>query len=890
MHRKRMLSAAIAASLIFATQAWAQDTSQNTSQTDRNSQKPSATAPAVPAPKQAQTLSTVTVSGYRASLEKALDIKRDADSIVDAITAEDVGKFPDNNVAESLSHLPGITVDRTFGEGERVSILGTDPALNRLLLNGQTLASTNWAGDPDNPDSRSFDYTMLSPEIIGTAEVYKTPQARIDEGSIGGTVIVNTRRPLDLKANTLTGTVSYGYNSNAERGKPNASVLYSWKNSDNTFGVLGSLMHDDRIVDRYGTEIFGYQQFNDPTDSNAQPGGNHYFSPSLVSPNAHGAYPTSANTAWFQQERKRNGVETGIQWKPNKRFELNLTGLYSEDNLSNYNQSRYAYWGDNAPDATAIGPDNGLATSGSYNGNAPTHLDGYYRNSKIKTGSVNLRADWYGDGWQASGQVGYTTSQGGSQGIYLMSFKTLAPYNWAIDGHGPLVNYSVPGTDASAANLDATGLNFAPSYDRERYAQFDFSHDLDLGPFTQIQAGIKATNHANGQNDYNASLPSVQDPDPADQLTLAQFAGGNTPGNFLSGLPSTQTMRDWTTISSGALQSYINSLPGAHDLALVQSGSYSIRENTRAAYVQGNFSGDRYRGNIGVRYVHTSDAVDGYTYMGNGAYAPLSNVHSYSDWLPSFNFAYNLTDDLMLRLAAAKVIARPRFQNMTPYVATQDISLTANAGNPDLQPYRSNNYDASLEWYFNPKSVVSAEFFYRDISQYILSETVLAPYYNFTLHKTSVYLTTMPVNASDAQVRGLSLTYQGDIGAGFGVDANYTFSDAVTSNNYNLPYNSRNSYNITPYYEQGPWSIRVNLGWRSAYFTQIGSIGAKQMADAYTELDTSISYQINDHLDLSLTADNLLNETYYAYDNTPDMPLNTYKNGRTYMMSLHFKL
>ncbi len=109
-----------------------------------------------------------------------------------------MGKFPDRNVAESQSHLPGISVDRNFGEGDKVSILGTDPALNRLLLNSQTLASTNWTSDPNNPDSRSFDYSLLTSEIIGNAQVYKTPQANIDEGSIGGTVVVNTRRPLDL--------------------------------------------------------------------------------------------------------------------------------------------------------------------------------------------------------------------------------------------------------------------------------------------------------------------------------------------------------------------------------------------------------------------------------------------------------------------------------------------------------------------------------------------------------------------------------------------------------------------------------------------------------------------------------------------------------------------
>ncbi|WP_164678578.1 TonB-dependent receptor plug domain-containing protein, partial [Xanthomonas citri] len=136
-------------------------------------------------------LDTITVTGYRASLEKSQAVKRSANSIVDAISAEDIGKFPDTNAAESLAHLPGISVDRQFGEGEKVSINGTDPALNRVLLNGQTIASGDWGGNPTDTSGRTFNYTLLSPEIIGLMEVYKTPEARIDEGSIGGTVIVH---------------------------------------------------------------------------------------------------------------------------------------------------------------------------------------------------------------------------------------------------------------------------------------------------------------------------------------------------------------------------------------------------------------------------------------------------------------------------------------------------------------------------------------------------------------------------------------------------------------------------------------------------------------------------------------------------------------------------
>ncbi|WP_425493905.1 TonB-dependent receptor, partial [Dyella silvatica] len=486
----------IISTLFFVGTAIAQDAASNQASDSQKDSKPKTE-------KAVKDLATVSVSGIRASLQKSLDLKRNSDSIVEAITAEDVGKFPDRNVAESLSRLPGISVDRNFGEGDKVSILGTDPALNRLLLNGQTLASTNWTSDPNNPDGRSFDYSLLTSEIIGTAEVYKTPQARIDEGSIGGTVIINTRRPLDLKANTLTGTVSYGYNDRADKGKPNASVLYSWKNDASTFGVLGSLMHSDRIIHREGTEIFGYQRVNDPTDTDP----NHKFSPGVVSPTTNGIYPTAINTALFQQERKRDGVSAGLQWKPNQNFELNFTGLYVTEKFNNFNQSRYGDWSGSAPAANALNFNNGVATSGSYGAAAPTYLDGYERFSKVNTGTLQLRADWHGEGWNASSQIGYTNSSGGSEGIYNVQFKGLGGYNWNLAGPHPQINFNNNPADPSQMVINGAGFSYAPSYDRERYFEADFSHEVSLGPLNEIETGIKAANHFNGQTGYAALIP-----------------------------------------------------------------------------------------------------------------------------------------------------------------------------------------------------------------------------------------------------------------------------------------------------------------------------------------------------------------------------------------------
>ncbi|MHC1479736.1 TonB-dependent receptor [Frateuria aurantia] len=822
------------------------------------------------------------VSSYRASLDKAIDVKKNATSIVDAISAEDVGKFPDTNVAESLSHISGVTVDRQFGEGEKVSILGTDPALNRVLVNGETIASTSWGGDPNDPDSRSFNYTILPSQVIGLMEVYKTPQAKLDEGSIGGTVIVHTRHPLDMPSNTLTGSVSYGYNDRADKGKPNGSLLYSWHNQAKTLGFLVSATHDERVLRRDGIEVFGYDNI-----------GSASF-PAAVKGNKSGQFPTSVNTAIFQQDRDRNSVSTDLQWKPSERFDIDFTGIGLQESYNNFNQSRYAYWDSATSEAaaTALNVNKGVATSGSFGPGAITYLDGYSRYSTLTTGSANLKAAWHGDDWNLTLTGGYTKSTGGAQDIYGIEFMNYGGYSYDISKGKAVVNYNDSPTNPSTMTLSSTSKAHDPQYDRERYLQLDFDKDVSWGPFDQVLAGVKATNHAMGESDYSNTWSNSDE-----SLGLEDFYGGLTPSGFLNGITASQDMKSWATINQSSISSYINSLTNAYNLAAQYSGTYAIQERTRAAYVQGDFDGDNYRGNIGMRYVYTRDGTQGYSYDADAeAYSPVSYSNAYHRWLPSLNFAYDLREDVTLRVAASKVIARPRYSDLTPYSSMSDSTLTASTGNPYLKPYESMNYDASAEWYATPDSLLSAEYFHRSISNYILDETFEEAEYNQTAsaaaghNVSSIYEVTQPVNGGKARVDGMALAYQGNIGAGFGISANYTYSHASTDGSYSLPYNSKHSINFSPYYEKGKWLARISAGWRSAYFTQIGRLNGQQMTAAFTELDANVDYTINRHVTVGLSATNLLDETYYSYIGSEDKPYYIYKNGRTLMMTANFKL
>ena len=200
----------------------------------------------------------IVVTGYRGSLRNAINVKRNANAVVDVISAEDIGKFPDRNVAESLSHIPGVSIDRRFGEGEKVAILGTDPALNRMLLDGHALASADWGGNDNDPSSRTFNYSLLAPELVDRLEVYKSPEPRIEEGSLGGTVIVRTRRPLDLPANSIFASGGYSYNDRSDKGNVRASGLYSWRNAAETFGIMAAVTYDKQNLTRAGVEFFGY--------------------------------------------------------------------------------------------------------------------------------------------------------------------------------------------------------------------------------------------------------------------------------------------------------------------------------------------------------------------------------------------------------------------------------------------------------------------------------------------------------------------------------------------------------------------------------------------------------------------------------------------------------
>ena len=266
-------------------------------------------------------MTAVTVTGIRASQQSAVNVKRNATSIVDAVSAEDVGKLPDTDVGETLGRIPGVSVGRAFGQGASVSVRGSDPQMTYTTLNGQTVASTGWY-DQQAID-RSFNYSLLPSELIGGIEVYKSTQADITEGGIGGTVIVKTRKPLDMPAGTAFVSAKLGKGTVSTELNKDLSGLFSWKNDEKTFGVLVSGAVENGEYIRRGVE-------------------------------ADGRWSADVGPTTFVQDRKRQALNINLQAKPSQSLELGLNYMKLQLDANNSNSTHYIFQGNDAPNCTQV--------------------------------------------------------------------------------------------------------------------------------------------------------------------------------------------------------------------------------------------------------------------------------------------------------------------------------------------------------------------------------------------------------------------------------------------------------------------------------------------------------------------------------------------------------
>lgn len=882
--RKTLLSAAIVSCLAFSAHA------QQATQT-------------------ATDLDTVQVTGIRGSMEKSLDTKREANARVEVVTAEDVGKLPAHNVADTLQRLPGVNISSSsadeggFDEADRVSLRGTSPSLTQTLINGHTVGSADWfVLSQGNNVGRSISYSLLPSELVSSVEVNKSSQAKLQDGGTTGTVNIITRKPLEFsKQFTAEGSIGAVRSDQAKSNDPQLSALFNYKNDEGTFGVMLQAFSQKRELRREAQEIpggFFTIEANDPVAKT---------NPDLLGVQV----PGLLGSTLFEQTRKRTGGLVSLQFKPTDDLSFVLSGFSSKLKANNYNRN-FMMFGNSfgksqAPDPGYVVKD-GVLTQASYKGMPDTNYAVYdmiYRESTAKTNYITLDADWQvSENLTAKFQAGTTKGTGETPRQYIAELLTAkgGGASWTTHGNGSPVDWNVGGdiSPAGASWGGTWGNQQVTAIDKEKWANVDFSQYFNTGVLSSIDFGARYADHTREAKSPEGATPgNIWDalrgsPTANYPGGFAGDIGGNFPRNIWYYTPA--ALRNAVTNNSEWLSG--NDGPdGRHNYG----AEWKVTEKNFAAYVQGNFSGDRWSGNVGLRYVNIKQDIDTYaTAMGStvpdvkslfGAWTREAFENKHNRVLPSANFKYDLRDDLVLRLAASQTQTLPDYSALGASSYGSDLNRKGGGGNPKLKPVISTNFDANLEWYFMPRGMLSVGAYSMRLKDYVAFSTEKQMLFSELTNQLEEYDISRPKNA-DGKVRGIEVAYEQPIGEYFGVNANYTYADGSTEHTWadgtdNLLGTSKNTYNVGAYFENDTFGARVSYTRRSSFL--IGLSGANPYyQDDFGTLSASLSYKATDWLSISFDALNLNNPTYKYYQ-TAAIPTSFYSNGRQYYLNFRFK-
>ncbi len=877
----------------------------------------------------------IEVIGYRDSLRKNLSIKRESDTIVDAVSAEDIGQFPDINVADALQRITGVQVekDERDGEGARVSIRGTAPHLNLALLNNQQIASATASNRRTELRDRSFNYYLLPTEIVDTLEVYKSPEANIDEGSVGGTVIVRTRRPLDADANSGAVSARYFNFDNAGENKPHVSGLYSWKNDAETFGFNLAYVHRDSAT---------------LMDSKRNTAG--YFRPTdYDSDGVNERIPVRIGANRYTADYSLDTPFVTLQFAPNDDLDVTFTALNSVTERES--QGIYSFGFSSLAAALSLADiraNNLVAISDGtvVSGNIPacctafnsrsnlqgaTYDTGFYRD-EVETTAFDMEATLERDAYRVTVQAGHSYADGLAIDK-AAQFAALSGIAFDLTS-GVMESTLDAGLSPDDYEFFYSHINTIRNDSDSTFLQADTEITVNSDFFSSIEAGVK-------YREYSKAASRVKR-DFVEEGTLAQFAGAGIT-EFKVGAVPTQL---WG-FDVEAFQRWQNGIP---EVAGTGNSSWNdpndrfqVEEEVTAAYVKGNFETENFRGNLGLRAVSTSTTSGARQYGGanfsaerRGAVQDVAIENDYTDILPSLNLNYVGFDDVILRFAAAKVLARPNYVSIAPFETLNCGSrgCTGFEGNPELEPFRSNQYDLSAEWYIDDSSLLAFVLFHKDIDSYIDIESFTATRDYRTLDASGAnvieareFALERPVNGEGISIQGFEINYQQDLGYGFGVTANYTYADADLNQTEAqreagqepvLFGHSEDTWNATAYYEQNGLAARLSYTFRSEYPSnhlhganiqtstqQAGtadlglgfgvSRGLIGYKGDFGQLDFNASYNVTDDMELLFQVINLADEEILWYasreNHTPDTgrPIGVYNHGRRYALGVNVK-
>lgn len=876
-------------------------------------------------------LEEVVVKGYSQSLALARDVKRNSDQFVDAIVAEDIGKLPDANVAESLQRVSGIQLDRGIGEGTSVSIRGFRN--NITLVNGREVIQGGGRGSrgPDTLSTSTYSLlTLVPPEMVSRLEVTKQPGADEIEGAVGGSVNIITRKPMDNEGLQLSSSLSLGYGELSGEGRTKASMLVSNTFADDSFGLLLNATYDDREVREDGFNTFsGVRPLSQGLNFTNPDAGNAVLDPSgnLLDPDPNGdgrvgLYHQEPRVWQIDDQRERVGINLVAQWQPSDDIELVYDLLVSESEAARDRHWLGTFVGFAGIRDAVLSP-NEFLISGVSVREPQTNLEYFTNEQEIVTQSLTL--DWsVNERIQATFDVA-TTSAEQSQHQSFARLLANDRQNIAFDFSTEVPAFSF---DASVfndlANLNLFQFNDNQSRIETDYDAFRVDFDHAINSNLELEYGVRLSTVETVNTDIRRA--TVRPRTPAGQLSefivtwdSPDFFAGEMPGlprsypifaSNLADIGFCTAFRDFflnhpDPAQTAAFNNGLNGQSCTNNDAL-QAPSI-VDEDFTAAYIKVNFSGDLgempISGNFGLRRIERDLTSVGTQINPDGSRQSITTTSSDNEVLPTAVVKLDITDDLVARFGMARVLSYPGSATLRNRLTISGDG-TGSAGSPQLKPFKADQFDVSLEYYFSEDGMVSVGYFNKEIDSFIVSQTTdeVVPGYVNPNDGSELALIRRDINGDGGTVDGLEFLYQQEFSSlpapfdGLGVMATYSFIDSETpfedilGNQLPLPGLSENNVNLVTYWEKGPFGVRVSYNWRDDYLDRLGNGGSGVFADEYEDLQIGARWDITEKVSLDLQATNLLDTRLRLYNTFDEATRSIVEFGPAYNLSLRAKL
>lgn len=811
-------------------------------------------APAAKPQAPIQQLDSVLTTGQAAALRSALDKQQAAQGIVNIVHADAIGQLPDNNAAEALARLPGVSVERDQGEGRFIRVRGLGPDYNAVNINGALTPASE-------SDRRAPGLDLVPAGLIRSLEVSKTLTPEQDANSLGGTVTVRTLSAFDQPGRLFTVELGANHDANAGKTKPRGGLAYADRFAGGTLGVALALSADQR---RFASD-------------NTETGGDW-----------DGDKLNSFELRRYEITRERLGAALNLDWKPQDGTLFYLRSFSSRFTDEEVRQSlKIAFDDAQAPGAT--GP--GSATRGL---KARREIN---QSAAVVLGTELQRGDW-----RAWGELGAGRASEDKPDILSSSaFKASLTGLGYTDTRRPLPLASAGLDTAANYSFDKAKIEDGHATDRVRHAKLDLQREFDLAGWDlALKGGLKASRRDkdNSQETFAPSAKALAKAPynvPKSQLGL---------GNFLSG---DAVDYPWASfgpgVDNGKLRQWLATHPmaGFRDAVDSQTNDFELKEQVDAGYLQAQIEQGGTQWLVGLRHERVRFDADGFAAK-DGVVSAVHQSTRSRHWLPALLLRQNLGGDTVLRAAITHSVVRPAFGQLSPGLVVDGDE--AELGNPGLKPLRSRNLDLGVEKRLGRDGAVSAYVFHKKIRDFAF-QTDLAgtPGWENFSHVISY------ANGGDASVRGLELAWSQALstlpapwnGLVLGANGSFVKSRAEIggfdngqwkARRISLPSQSDRSLNLSLGWESPAFGARLAVNHKSPYLLEVGDVmdaAQDRRVDTQTQLDASVRVRLARGWQLQLEALNLSNERYYVYqglagDKARNVQLEQY--GRAFKVSL----